>query len=162
MKILATISAVIQKLTHIALLISAAGLFFMTCIIGWQVFSRFVLNDSPAWSESLALLLMLYYIMLAAAVGVHEGFHLGLKFLIDVVPNAAKKGLERVNYILIMIFGGSMVFNGMYLIEFTAEHIVPTLNISRSIAYWPFAASGLLIVIFSLERFLITFIEKRD
>ena len=75
-----------HRLARTAIVISAAGLVLMTLIIGWQVFARYVLNASPAWSESSALLLMLYYIMLAAAVGVYENFHLGLKILIDSVP----------------------------------------------------------------------------
>jgi TRAP-type C4-dicarboxylate transport system permease small subunit len=73
-----------QKLARIAIVISTAGLVLMTLIIGWQVFARYVLNASPAWSESAALLLMLYYIMLAAAVGVYENFHLGLKYYASV------------------------------------------------------------------------------
>ncbi|HWM28732.1 MAG TPA: TRAP transporter small permease subunit, partial [Woeseiaceae bacterium] len=48
------------------------GLLLMTLIIGWQVFARYVLNDSPAWAEQAALLLMIWYVMFAAAAGVRE------------------------------------------------------------------------------------------
>ena len=150
-KTLSKLSILTHALTRMALIISASGLVLMTLIIGWQVFSRYVLNDSPAWSEATALLLMLYYIMLAAAVGVYENFHLGLKILLDSVSPKRRNTLEIINNALIIIFGLAMLVNGTRLAQFTAEHIIPTLNISRSYAYWPFAAAGLLISIFALE-----------
>jgi TRAP-type C4-dicarboxylate transport system permease small subunit len=151
-----------HKLTQIALMISAAGLVLMTLIIGWQVFARYVLNASPAWSETAALLLMLYYIMLAAAVGVYEGFHLGLKILLDSVSPVHRRRLEIFNNSLVTVFGVAMLVNGARLAQFTSDHIIPTLGISRAIAYWPFAASGLLIAIFALERILIATVQRED
>jgi TRAP-type C4-dicarboxylate transport system permease small subunit len=151
-----------HKLTQIALMISAAGLVLMTLIIGWQVFARYVLNASPAWSETAALLLMLYYIMLAAAVGVYEGFHLGLKILLDSVSPVHRRRLEIFNNSLVTIFGVAMLVNGARLAQFTSDHIIPTLGISRAIAYWPFAASGLLIAIFAVERILIATVQRED
>ena len=151
-----------HKLTQIALMISAAGLVLMTLIIGWQVFARYVLNASPAWSETAALLLMLYYIMLVAAVGVYEGFHLGLTILLDSVSPAHRRRLEIFNNSLVTIFGVAMLVNGARLAQFTSDHIIPTLGISRAIAYWPFAASGLLIAIFAVERILIATVQRED
>ena len=55
-----------------------------------------------------------------------------------------------------------MLVNGTRLAQFTAEHIIPTLNISRSYAYWPFAAAGLLISIFALERLFQAIAHKTD
>lgn len=144
-----------QQLARIAIVISTAGLVLMTLIIGWQVFARYVLNASPVWSESAALLLMLYYIMLAAAVGVYENFHLGLKVVLDAVPTHIRIRLEVINNSLIIIFGIAMLVNGSRLALFTVEHIMPALNISRSFAYWPFAAAGLFISIFALERLIL-------
>ena len=144
-----------HRLARTAIVISAAGLVLMTLIIGWQVFARYVLNASPAWSESSALLLMLYYIMLAAAVGVYENFHLGLKILIDSVPANIKRRLDIFIHLLIIIFGIAMLTNGIELAKFTADHIIPTIGISRAVAYWPFSAAGLFISIFALEKILV-------
>ena len=151
-----------QELARIAIVISTVGLVLMTFIIGWQVFARYVLNASPAWSESAALLLMLYYIMLAAAVGVYENFHLGLKVLLDAVPTPIRTILEVINNSLVIIFGIAMLVNGSRLALFTVEHIMPALNISRSFAYWPFAAAGLFISIFALERLILAITSENS
>lgn len=126
----------------------------MTAIIGWQVFSRYVLNASPAWSESLALVLMLYYILLAAAVGVHEGFHLGFRLILDHLPSGWRRAALILNCTLVGLFGFMMYRNGLALANYTSSHIIPTLGISRAVAYWPFAVSGLLILLFALEQLL--------
>jgi TRAP-type C4-dicarboxylate transport system permease small subunit len=156
------VAAVTHSLTRAALYVSATGLVLMTLIIGWQVFARYVLNASPAWSETAALLLMLYYIMLAAAVGVYEGFHLGLKILLDSVSPGARRYLDIFDNALILLFGLVMLMSSVRLAEFTATHTIPTLNISRAVAYWPFAAAGLLIAIFALERLLLAVIRRED
>lgn len=54
----------------------SVALVLVTGIISWQVFGRFVLNSSPSWTEQAALLLMIWYVMLGAAAGVKEGFHI--------------------------------------------------------------------------------------
>lgn len=59
-----------KSLANIVSGIASAGLAIMTIVIAWQVFARYVLNDSPAWSESAALIIMLYFVLLAAAIGV--------------------------------------------------------------------------------------------
>ena len=151
-----------QQLARIAIVISTAGLVLMTFIIGWQVFARYVLNASAAWSESAALLLMLYYIMLAAAVAVYENFHLGLKVVLDAVPTHIRTRLEVINNSLVIIFGIAMLVNGSRLALFTVEHIMPALNISRSFAYWPFAAAGLFISIFALERLILAITSENS
>ena len=151
-----------RQLARFALCISSMGLVSVTLIIGWQVFSRYVLDTSPAWSETAALLLMLYYVMLAAAVGVYDNFHLGLKILADSAPSPVRRGLDIFNNALIMVFGLAMLINSARLAHFTADHIIPTLNISRAFAYWPFVAAGLLIGIFSLEKLLLALVRQED
>ena len=146
------VDQLLTGLSSIVLKISAGGMAVMTAIIGWQVFARFVLNASPAWTESTALLLMLYYILLSAAIGVREGFHLGVRVILDNVRPQIKRFLLRLIDLLVGLFGIAMIVNGTKLASFTASHVIPTLGISRSVAYWPFIISGILIVIFSVER----------
>lgn len=160
MKLLISLSLLTQRLTRVALAVSASGLVLMTFIIGWQVFARYLLNDSPAWSESIALLLMIYYVMLAAAVGVYEGFHLGLTFVLDHLPGASRRRLEMFNFSLMAMFGLIVLINSIELAHITVEHVIPTLGISRAFAYLPFAMAGSLMALFALEKLILVKIEK--
>lgn len=124
----------------------------MTFTIGLQVFARYVLNESPPWTEALALLLMLYFILLAAAIGVREGFHLRVRVILDHLPDTSRGLFLRGIDVLVGLFGACMAMNGLRLAEVMSEHTIPTLGITRAVAYWPFIAGGALMFLFSIER----------
>lgn len=139
-------------LAHAALLASMIGLALMTAAIVWQVIGRFVLNDSPSWSEPLALVLMLYFTLLAAAVGVREGTHLGISFLLTRLPQPLARAAIVCGLLLVATFGLLMAIGAVQLMRHTALHTISGLGVSRAVAYLPFALSGALIVLFAIER----------
>ena len=151
-----------QVLADLASKVSATGLVAMTLVISWQVFARYVLNDSPPWSESAALVIMFYFVLLAAAVGVYEKFHLGFRWLVSMLPLRPKRAVFILGQLLVMAFGAAMAWNGMALVDYTASHIIPTLNVSRSVAYWPFVICGGLIVLFALVNGLAQIWGRKD
>jgi hypothetical protein len=69
----------------------------MTGMVAWQVFCRYVLNDSPSWTEPGAVMLMSWFIFLGAAVGVRENYHLGFDVLLYVVPKGGKIWLRMIS-----------------------------------------------------------------
>jgi TRAP-type C4-dicarboxylate transport system permease small subunit len=141
-------------LSNVARWISGFGLLLMALIIGWQVFARYVLNDSPAWSEQAALLLMIWYVMLAAAAGVREDFHIRISVFADAFPGAAGKAVRILAHLVVGLFGAGMVIWGTELAVTTWSHAIPTLALPRGVAYIPIPLSGLLIIGFSIERIL--------
>ena len=141
---------------------AAAGLVAMTLVIAWQVFARYVLNDSSPWSEALALILMVCLVLLAAAAGVHEKFHLGFRWLVSMLPIRWRRAAFICGQALIMVFGAAMAINGMALVDYTAAHVIPALGISRSVAYWPFVVCGALMALFALVNSLALLLGRRD
>ena len=146
------IEAISGPLVNVTTWVACVGLVLMTVVIAWQVIGRYALNDSPPWSEPLALIVMLYVVLLGAAVGVSEQFHLGVRVFVSLLPLRWRRVTYFIGQMLIAVFGATMAVNGQRLIEFTATHVVPAINISRSVTYWPFVISGVLITFFSLLR----------
>ena len=148
----------LAKVTHFAaellLRIAAFGLVLMTVIVGWQVFGRYVLNSSPSWSEQAALTLMIWYVLLAAAAGVREGFHIRIVALEETVGPKAKRGMRMVQDLIVAGCGIAMTIWGGELVIRTWEHIIPSLGLPRGLAYLALPISGVLIALFSLERML--------
>jgi TRAP-type C4-dicarboxylate transport system permease small subunit len=124
----------------------------MTVIITWQVFARYVLNDSPAWSEQAALLLMIWYVMFAAAAGVREGFHIRIGVFADGLPGKVGKAIRILAHSIAGLFGAGMAIWGAELTLVTWSHVIPALALPRGVAYIPIALSGFLILGFSIER----------
>lgn len=156
------VGRIAQGLANFFSKVAAGGLVIMTIVIAWQVFARYVLNDSPPWSESIALVVMLYFVLLAAAVGVYEKFHLGFRLFVSMLPLRHKRAVFILGQVLVMAFGAAMAWNGMALIEYTSSHVIPTLGVSRSIAYWPFVICGVLFVLFALVHCIDLLRGKRE
>lgn len=152
----------VGKIADVVLKAAAAGLVVLTLVIFWQVFARYVLNASPPWSEAAALIVMVSFVLLAAAVGVYEKFHLGFRWLVTRLPIQSRRAAFVFGQVLILAFGAAMAFNGMALVDYTATHIIPTLGISRSVAYWPFVACGGLMALFACVNCVNVFLGRRD
>ena len=148
---------VLKTLETAALWVSAVCLVAMTAAITWQVFGRFVLNSSPSWTEPVSLLLMLYFILLAAAVGVRERFHLGLDLLRYAVSPRVNKILDAVNFAIVGAFGVAMVWFGGQLMIGTWGTPVPVLGTPEGLNHLPMVLAGILITLFSLEHLLVLF-----
>jgi TRAP-type C4-dicarboxylate transport system permease small subunit len=146
---LATASA---KVSLFAKWFASVGLIVMTAIIAMQVFARYVLNNSPAWAEQAALLLMIWYVFIAAAAGVREGFHIRIAIFADTLPAKPRHIVIVVSQFVVVVFGAAMAYYGVELAQATWQHVIPTLGISRGYAYAPIALSGILITGFAVEQ----------
>ncbi|GAA0483671.1 TRAP transporter small permease [Parasphingorhabdus litoris] len=141
-----------RKTSIAALYASAIGLVGMTIIIGWQVFARYILNSSPAWTEQAALFLMLWFILFAAAAGVREGFHIRLSLLQESLTETAGRRLLYISHMVVLLFGVAMTKGGVDLAVNTWQHEIPTLGLPRGTAYLPIIGAGALIATFALEH----------
>jgi TRAP-type C4-dicarboxylate transport system permease small subunit len=139
--------------SNLLIKLGAAGLVVMTAIISWQVFGRFVLNSSPSWSDQAALILMVWYVFFAAAAGVHEGFHIRIALLETMLPEAWGRALRRLIHVLVALGGIVLLIYGLELTWLVRMHLVPSLGISRGLAYLPIPFCGLLIAVFAMRHF---------
>lgn len=139
-------------LSATALKLAVAGLLAIVACVSLQVFGRYVLNDTPTWAESLAMVLVLYVTMLGAAVGVREAGHIGLESLLVLASPAWRLRLEMLIHALVGVFGALMAWNGGVLFESVMDYKIPTLGISEGFNHAPIIIAGALIALFSVER----------
>lgn len=138
-----------------ALWLSGTGLVLMTIIVGWQVFTRYVLNWSNAWTEPAALLLMSWFIFLGAAVGIRENYHLGFDVVLYVVPRRAKLVLRAISDVVVIGFAVGMIIYGVQLVVLGWNARMPSIGIPDGVKYLPLVGGGILIVLFSVERLVL-------
>jgi TRAP-type C4-dicarboxylate transport system permease small subunit len=146
------LARVLGVVSTVALWAAGTGLVLMTAFIAWQVFGRYVLNASPTWTEPLSVMIMGWFIFLGAAVGIREGYHLSFDVLLYVVPERAKPVLHTVSDLVVVAFGGGMVWFGSQLVVGTWDARLPSIGLPGGFGYMALVAGGLLAVIFSLER----------
>ena len=140
------------RIARVSLQIGVAGLILIIACVSYQVFGRYVLNNTPTWAESLALLLVLYVTMLGCAVGVRDAGHIGMELLGPVLPKRLMQPLEILVHLLTMLFGALLAWNCVLMFQSVAGYKIPTLGVSESWRYVPMVIAGLLIILFSIEH----------
>ena len=148
------VSAVLDRVARGAILLAGVAMVAMVAIVAWGVFGRFVLNDTPAWAEASALLLLGWVILGAAAAGVREGFHMGFDTLRDVLPEPVTRLFRVVGDLVVTLFGVAMAWYGAELALEVWEATLPTLGLPGTVEYLPLVLGGVLITLFGLERLL--------
>ena len=143
-----------RTLARVCMWLGIVGLVAVICAVTWQVFGRYVLNNTPTWAESLALLLVLYVTMFGVAVGVRDAGHIGLESMLVLAPDWLRLKMEFLIHFLVMVFGAAMAWNCALLAESVWGYRLPTLWISEGWKYVPATIAGVLIVMFSIEHII--------
>lgn len=136
----------------ISLMIAVALLLLLILCVQWQVFGRYVLNDTPTWAENLALLLVLFVTALGLAVGVRDAGHIGLESLVVLLPDTWQRRIEFLIHLLVGGFGALMVHGGWLWASAKWGEKKPMLPVPDGIDYVPIIIAGVLIVLFSFEH----------
>lgn len=152
---------ILNQVSSAALYVAGFGMVVMTVIIGWQIFGRYVLNDTPTWSEPLSLHLMLWFILFGAAVGVRESVHLGLDIVRYLMPEPVQKLMDLTSLGFIVLFGIAMTWYSTMLCLGTWSAPIPVLGWPGGVDFFPMIGGGVLITLFSLERFIDVALDRR-
>ncbi len=124
----------------------------MVAIVAWAVFGRFVLNDTPAWAEQVAMLLLGWVILGAAAAGVRENTHMGFDILRDSLPTPVAALFALLSDVVVAGFGACMVWFGIELAVGVWDATLPTTGLPGGVEYLPMVLGGALITLFGAER----------
>ncbi|MBP6899341.1 MAG: TRAP transporter small permease [Burkholderiaceae bacterium] len=141
-------------LSRLSLMAAVALLLAVVACVQWQVFGRYILNDTPTWAEALAMLLVLFVTALGLAVGVRDAGHIGLESMVALLPEAWQRRIELVIHALVGLFGALMVHGGWTWAAAKWGEKKPMLPVPDGIDYVPLMLAGALIVLFSIEHII--------
>ncbi len=139
-------------LSKLILMLAVVGLIAVILCVQWQVFGRYVLNDTPTWAEALSMLLILYVTAFGVAVGVRDSGHIGLESLVMLLPPVWQKRAELLIHALVGTFGALMVYGGYIWMAAKWGEKKPMLPVPDGIDYLAIVICGALIVLFSIEH----------
>jgi TRAP-type transport system small permease protein len=141
-------------LSKLSLVLAVIGLIAVIIAVQYQVFGRYVLNDTPTWAEALALLLVLFVTAFGLAVGVRDAGHIGLESLVMLLPEYWQRRIEIVIHALVGLFGALMVHGSWIWASAKWGEKKPMLSVPDGIDYVPPMIAGALIVLFSIEHII--------
>jgi len=139
-------------LSGIAIGIAAAALVGLVIVQGWQVIARYVLNDSPSWTEPVTVLLLSTAMSLGAAAGVHTRRHFSFHLFADAAGPTVRRVLQLVPAVVIAVIGATLAYWGWTLLLDGLDIPTAGADIPQSINYLPLSIGGVLMLVFALEQ----------
>ncbi|MBL8256339.1 MAG: TRAP transporter small permease [Pseudoxanthomonas mexicana] len=149
---LGPVQRALDRLADIAIGVAATALIGLVVVQGWQVFTRYVLNDSPSWTEPVTLLLLSTAMSLGAAAGVHTNRHFSFHLLAENLPAAARFVLSVARPLLIAAVGAMIAGWGGVLLLDGLDIKIAGASMPQSINYLPLSIGGVLICVFGLNK----------
>lgn len=136
------------------LVLAIIGLLCLVVSVQTQVVGRYVFNNTPTWTEAVALQLVLFVTALGVAVGVRDAGHIGLESLVTLLPERFRLKIEVLIHALVALFGIFMTTSGWLWTRLKWNELDPMLGVPAGLDYLALVIAGVLIVIFSFEHIL--------
>ena len=148
----APLAGVLDRLAGLAIAVAACALLGLVVVQGWQVFARYVLNDSPSWTEPLTLLLLATAMSLGAAAGVRERRHFAFSLLADALGPKAHALLDAFSALVGASIGAVLAgWSAVLLTDGWNVHLAGA-PLPQSINYLPLMLGGALMTLFALDQ----------
>src|SRR5215510_4550828 len=135
------------------LLEATAGLLIgaITVLVSYQVFARYVLNDTPPWSEELCRYLFIWVSFLGACVALRRTTHLGVDSLVARLPVGAREVVGHAVNAVVAVFAGIMVWKGLALVPEMASQRSPSMGMSLQYVFAAIPVAGAIMLAFQLR-----------
>jgi len=146
---------VLEKIADVVIHIAVVALLGLVVVQGWQVFARYVINDSPSWTEPVTLLLLSTAMSMGAAAGVHTNRHFGFFLLAEHLNPLVKRAIDALVPLIVATIGAFIAWWG-WLLWMDGLHIKTAgANLPQSVNYLPLSIGGALMTVFALNRLLL-------
>jgi len=140
-------------LHRLCMVIAGGCLVVITLIIPWGVFRRYVLNDAASWPEPVAVLLMIWFSFMSAAICYRENLHIGVAILPNALTGTARIVLGFLVEACMILISLFMLYYGINLVATTWHQVIAELPfISTGVAYLPVPLGGAIVALFVIER----------
>lgn len=128
---------------------------FMTCVIFAitivTVFTRYILNFVPSWSEEVPRYLLVWITYLGAALAVRYKEHISLDFFFNLMPVRARQVGHLLLNGLIAIVGVIMVVYGIGLVSHFGDDLMESIPVRNLWLYLAMPISGAMMLLYIIQ-----------
>ncbi|WP_217537829.1 TRAP transporter small permease [Stenotrophomonas sp. GbtcB23] len=142
----------LDGIADITIYIAVLALLGLVVVQGWQVFARYVINDSPSWTEPVTLLLLATAMSLGAATGVHTRRHFGFFLLAVHMPAGLRRAVDVFASLVVAVLGVVIAWWAGVLLLDGLDIKAAGANLPQSINYLPLCIGGALMAVFAVNQ----------
>lgn len=155
-------SRAMDWLYMLAMWVAGLSLLLMTIVIPVGIFSRYVLNRGESWPEPIAIICMVTFTFIGAAVGYRAGSHIAVNMLTDRLPAALQKAAARLVDLLMLLVTVLMFWYSFWLcVELWEQPVAEFPVMTSGESYLPLPVGSAVLILFVIERLLFGSQEHR-
>jgi TRAP-type C4-dicarboxylate transport system permease small subunit len=127
--------------------LALALLVLMTVLIFADVICRYFLHFSITWADEVSLIMLVWFVFIALAIGVRKRAHISIDFLSFFLPRWAVEGVvQRIVEVLTIGFGCVLFYFGIELVKIGTYSALSSINLPTYVEYLFIPVSGVLVV----------------
>jgi TRAP-type C4-dicarboxylate transport system permease small subunit len=159
-KIVGYYSKFIDILNKTLDLVGIILMLIMTGIIFYQVIMRQVFNNSPAWAEEVALLIMIWFVYLGVVIGIKEDLHIGIEMFVDRLPRKVAYVLQIIVNFIVLGLAYLFWYFGNTLATALWNNSLPATGLSVGYYYIIISVAGVLMALVLVGQIAAQLIRK--
>lgn len=140
-----------QSLVHATKMFVAVVMGILVTLIFTQVMLRYLFSSSLLWIEELGRFMFVWLMFLGISVGVYQGKHIAITFMLDILPAWGAKAFNILATLLVGVFFAFLTVKGadFALINLAGESSV--LFIPLGYVYFIMPVASALSVLYTLN-----------
>jgi TRAP-type transport system small permease protein len=133
--------------------LTVAAIFAGMVLIGsWQVFSRFVLNSTPSWSEEIQIFGHIWLVFLAIPIAYRRGAHITVEAIRRLLAPWMNRALDLINELLWVGFAIATAYYSYRVSLVTGNSVSPGLEIPMSYPYYGMILGSVYLLLVVVRR----------
>lgn len=128
----------------------------LTCVIFLittvTVFTRYILNFVPSWSEEVPRYLLVWITYLGAALAVNYKEHISLDIFFNLMPIRGRQIGHLILTLLIAVVGAIMFVYGIGLVQQFGDDLMESIPVKNFWLYIAMPISGGLIILYVIRQ----------
>jgi TRAP-type C4-dicarboxylate transport system permease small subunit len=129
-------------------------------IVVFVVFGRRVLNWTPGWGETSALLCMVWFSLMSASLGILEDRHLRITLTELFLPPAVIRIFDTISLVIMVLFSLFMIIAGFNMAVLSKLNILAGMSIKSSWLFSAVPVSGFAIFLGCIEKGVVLWKKK--
>lgn len=133
-----------EVINNIAAAITVAMMVFLTLLITWSVFSRFVLSNPVAWQYEVTLICLSWVVFIGMSMTFHNDEHMRLTFVSNAMKPKMRaiwlSAMDGLCFIFLLVAG----FLSISVVQNAMQTLYQTIPVARGFFYMPFPIGALM------------------
>ncbi|GAA1324280.1 TRAP transporter small permease [Leucobacter albus] len=147
--------AVKNAVVRVEVTLAVILLIALSCVLMFQVFSRYVMHYPFTWTEEVARFIFIWMVFIGAAALASKNAHIAVTFITETVRPSVARWIVRFAALVMTVATGVVAWASFEFVEATATLPSPALGLPMVYVYLAPALSFLLVSLHTIE-FIIT------